>query len=627
MIKRLTLAAAAVVALALGACSHFNNRGTVEKPFIGITNTENLSFDSIELTDSSTVIHGVVHYRPNWWVRIAGTSAIVADGQSYPVTAFEGVTPDEKIWMPDSGVVRFTMTFPAIPASARSIDFTEGTEEGWQLWDVDLTGTATPDDYMAAMPSKLRDIDPDAQLPEMEYKFDTATVRVHVMGYRPGMGDKMGWAANTLHGQRSADDKPVTIDSTGVAEVKIALAAPAEFFTYSASRTMPTLPSGATVITPGETVDVYLNLHYSGLRNMAIRDGIEPDASAMISSRSSSLYPGMGNTKPSQSINLYDGKFGDYHMDGDAFTAYLLEQYGAVKDSIEADQALPQATRTRLLNDLKVDIATAACNARRLLLNNYYVTNGHAPADIDKEIPVRLSPDNIKAIAALVDFNDPGILLSSSITSLTNTGFWKSAGVDAGLLDMVRLYGKTYWAADTKAEVDTASVDSLRSLCAPMADEVLAVADAAKARLAAIDYSLITPTPEVASDKLLDAILAPHRGKVVMVDLWNTWCGPCRAALALHEPEKSGELSSDDIVWIYIADESSPIDQYAEKIKEIRGVHYRVNEDQIGVLRKQFNVDGIPYYILVDRKGKAAGRPDLRDPAAFKKALLDEVAR
>ncbi|MDE7236658.1 MAG: thioredoxin family protein, partial [Paramuribaculum sp.] len=85
--------------------------------------------------------------------------------------------------------------------------------------------------------------------------------------------------------------------------------------------------------------------------------------------------------------------------------------------------------------------------------------------------------------------------------------------------------------------------------------------------------------------------------------------------------------ASDDIVWIYIADETSPLDQYASKIKAILRIHYRVSDEQITALRKQFNVDGIPYYILVDRKGKATGRPDLRDHSAFKKAILDEVAR
>ena len=102
-------------------------------------------------------------------------------------------------------------------------------------------------------------------------------------------------------------------------------------------------------------------------------------------------------------------------------------------------------------------------------------------------------------------------------------------------------------------------------------------------------------------EQLFEEIIGKHKGKVVLVDLWNTWCGPCRGAIAHNEPLKTGELADDDIVWIYIADESSDVNKYADMIKDIKGEHYLVNAQQIQAIRNAFDVDGIPFYILVDR--------------------------
>lgn len=115
--------------------------------------------------------------------------------------------------MPESGVLRFTMNFPPIPSTVNCIDFTEDIPDGWAIWDIDLTGTDNPDKYMADMPAKLRDIDPDGMFPPMEFKFDTTTVRVHVMGYRPEMGDKLSWGgqysarSGSLYGKQSCPDR------------------------------------------------------------------------------------------------------------------------------------------------------------------------------------------------------------------------------------------------------------------------------------------------------------------------------------------------------------------------------------------------------------------------------------
>ena len=236
---------------------------------------------------------------------------------------------------------------------------------------------------------------------------------------------------------------------------------------------------------------------------------------------------------------------------------------------------------------------------------------------------MELSPENIKAIAPNIDFGDKYLLLSDKFKSSGNVDIWDKGGVDAGLLKTLATYRRAYAASETGELTPEIKGD----LTGPLADEVEANQSAVMARIEALGETLVSATPDVAPDKVFDAIVAPHKGKVVMVDLWNTWCAPCRMAMAETEPEKSGDLSSDDIVWIYIADESSPKVKYLLTINNIKGIHYYLDDAQINALHERFGVRGVPFYILVDRTGKAEARPDLYDHSRYKKAILDALSR
>lgn len=104
------------------------------------------------------------------------------------------------------------------------------------------------------------------------------------------------------------------------------------------------------------------------------------------------------------------------------------------------------------------------------------------------------------------------------------------------------------------------------------------------------------------SDKVMDSIISKYKGKVVFVDFWATWCGPCVAAMQISEGVK-GEFENNDVVFVYITNPSSPRKAWEQKISGIRGEHYYVTENEWNILNKTYSFTGIPHYLIFDKSG------------------------
>ena len=84
---------------------------------------------------------------------------------------------------------------------------------------------------------------------------------------------------------------------------------------------------------------------------------------------------------------------------------------------------------------------------------------------------------------------------------------------------------------------------------------------------------------DVAPEDILQTILDNYKGKAVLIDMWATWCGPCRAGHKTMAPLKE-ELKGRNIKFIYITPPSSPPTTWLEMIKDIDGDHYYLTEEQ-----------------------------------------------
>ncbi len=129
--------------------------------------------------------------------------------------------------------------------------------------------------------------------------------------------------------------------------------------------------------------------------------------------------------------------------------------------------------------------------------------------------------------------------------------------------------------------------------------------------------------PKTDAEKFFDGLIKKYRGKVIYVDFWATWCGPCRAGIAQIKPLKE-KLAKEAIVFVYITNPTSPEADYRKAIPDIKGEHFKVSVDEWNLLISKFNIYGIPHYALVDRSGRVIN-PHLMhmDNEPLKKLLLD----
>ncbi len=107
---------------------------------------------------------------------------------------------------------------------------------------------------------------------------------------------------------------------------------------------------------------------------------------------------------------------------------------------------------------------------------------------------------------------------------------------------------------------------------------------------------------ESEGDALFVDLIKDFKGKVVFIDFWNTWCGPCRQAMKQMEPMEK-EFEGKDVVFLYLADESSPLEEYNNLIVSIKGHHYRLTAKQSSSLKNKWKFSGIPSYVIVGRDG------------------------
>lgn len=117
---------------------------------------------------------------------------------------------------------------------------------------------------------------------------------------------------------------------------------------------------------------------------------------------------------------------------------------------------------------------------------------------------------------------------------------------------------------------------------------------------AAPDYQAVT----LAGDAFT---LADHRGEVVLLNIWATWCPPCRKEMPdlqqLHDT-----FSGDGLRVVGVSIDASGADRAVEQFLDELGIDFLIVRDPADRVSGTFGAYGVPLTVLIDREGMVQWR-------------------
>ncbi len=139
--------------------------------------------------------------------------------------------------------------------------------------------------------------------------------------------------------------------------------------------------------------------------------------------------------------------------------------------------------------------------------------------------------------------------------------------------------------------------------------------------------------PEIASDAMLkkianlsakhimDSVIQNNKGKVIYMDCWATWCGPCKAEMP-NSKKLMEEMQGKDVAFVYLCvDSKEKIWKAILAELQLKGQHYFLTKEQSNDFRKIFEINGVPYYFIMNKKGVIIEKGSHLRPNSVKKKI------
>lgn len=111
-------------------------------------------------------------------------------------------------------------------------------------------------------------------------------------------------------------------------------------------------------------------------------------------------------------------------------------------------------------------------------------------------------------------------------------------------------------------------------------------------------------------------------GKLIYMDIWATWCGPCIKEFKYSKELPTQLKDMEDLKFVYASIDIDE-DKWTNFIRTKNpplGTHINLNKEETSILFQELNLNGVPRYIIINREGiivdedaPAPSNPKLRE--------------
>ncbi len=545
-----------------------------EELAVGYSPNPQFMITKVELSKEKTTLYVVYQYPPDGWFRISKESYLQSDGKTYAIVGSDSIALGEECYTDkETWLRKFVLHFKPLPLDTKEFDFLEGTASNdFKVFNIHeksytMPVTPVPDEYKA-------DYAEEDVLAELKYSDEPATIHFKAMNYRKGMNTEVQVQYVDLKNPADPVDAKVYLDDNGEATLRLPICFPQMGWTTIFN--IPWASRCALYLAPGKEVTVLIDMLHDDSAANSKFVGFK----GYFAKFDREWYPLVVDYEKAFA-EVEEPKWNEFHDVATLMNALkkekdcgtdILKRFSCSKtwmDYMMADQYNPP-----FLDNVVADSLLNSEEFTDFVLQNY-TRNLYSPTAM---------------------FGNRFVDASRYYVKATN-----ARGINA---DLARYCYYLPQVLDGKDVLKPLIEDkNLSDLYDKYVEEYKQRVASNKEKITDNDHIHYLDMTDVSPDKILSTILDRYRGKTVLIDIWATWCGPCRVAIDQMKPMKQ-ELEGKDIVYIYLTSSTSPFDTWKELIPDIHGEHYYLTEEQLNHILQQYGEQAYPTYAIYNPKGE-----------------------